>query len=619
MQQTDKFISLHHSLMDLGHSDGFVNHSYEQKLKKILKSCAHQLKVERVSLWSFNHNQTEIYCELLYRLNPNLFESGLVLEQPKFPRYFKAIIEDRLINANYAPTDPATAEFADVYLAGLGITSMLDVPIFSSGDRYGVLCIEHVGEPREWDLAEMSYATAVADKIALINEHESWLRARESVDFLQHNDLLTGLENRTSFHQRIDRTLHAQAGNISPCALIIAGIDDFTGINDHWGHQQANEVLIRLADRFEKASKNKEYKISRLGGDNFGFWLPHILFEEQIDECISCLKDKILKPVKTLKNNLIQVSASFGVVIFPLASTSIHDPIRCAEIAMLRAKSKGRGSIEFFSVDWISEYQAKRSFEKELETAISEEQLCPYYQPIVDSHTHQCIGIEALVRWKHPTRGVLTPYHFLSTANELGKISELGDIMLRKVCQHLAIIRQHGISLNWASVNLAAEQLYDTSLVSFLTRLLEQHKLPGSMIELEIVEELISLDSEIVTKQIGALAELGVRLAIDDFGTGYSSLSRLKHLPVSKLKIDKSFVDGLMEGDDDQCIANSIIGLGAGLNLDIVAEGVENIDQAQWLSNAGCTYLQGYYFAKPMPFEELLTVIEQPRLLSEFE
>jgi len=214
-----------------------------------------------------------------------------------------------------------------------------------------------------------------------------------------------------------------------------------------------------------------------------------------------------------------------------------------------------------------------------------------------------------LVRWQHPTQGLITPFHFLPLAAELGLMTRLGSFMMRQACSDISKLRKSGTDVKWVSINLSADQLYNTQLISEVESLLSEFNLPSNVIEFEIIEELISHDSDIVRSQLLAIAKLGIKLSIDDFGTGFSSLSRLKHLPVSKLKIDKSFVDGLPDSVDDQCIAQSIIGLAKGMNLDIVAEGVENLAQGEWLIDHGCDFLQGYFYAKPTNFDSIQTML----------
>jgi len=283
----------------------------------------------------------------------------------------------------------------------------------------------------------------------------------------------------------------------------------------------------------------------------------------------------------------------------------VHDPIRSAEVAMQRAKMKDRGGVSYFTADFMVELQESQRLEQEITTAFDKGELLSHYQPIISADTGKVVGIEALVRWQHPELGLIPPYQFLPLVNKLGLMSKLGSIMLRQACEDVKKLLSGNVGIEWISINLAADQLYDPHLATEISQLISEYEIPSDIIELEIIEELISQNSDIVRYQLEAISALGVKLSIDDFGTGFSSLSRLKHLPVSKIKIDKSFVDGLPEAEDDQCIVDAIIGLGEGMNLNLVAEGVETLAQADWLIQKGCQYLQGYLYAKPMSFESL--------------
>ncbi|MBN4055545.1 EAL domain-containing protein, partial [bacterium AH-315-K03] len=315
------------------------------------------------------------------------------------------------------------------------------------------------------------------------------------------------------------------------------------------------------------------------------------------------------KPISLSQSKSIEVSASLGVFTYPQEDIAIKNPIRAAETAMARAKKQSKGSTEYFSIDWMKQLRARRSQEEQLLEAFNNNQLKAHYQPILSGETGEFVGLEALVRWQHPQKGLITPDLFLPLATKLGLMPRLGKFMLRQACKDIQTLRQSGIKIQWMSVNLSAEQLYNLHLAQEVENALKEFDIPNNIIELEIVEELISQDSELVQSQLNAIAKLGVSLSIDDFGTGFSSLSRLKHLPVSKLKIDKSFVDGLPDSEDDQCIVRSIIGLARGMNLSVVAEGVETSPQAQWLIERGCDFLQGYFYSKPVEFDKLKEIL----------
>jgi len=590
--------------MKLAHGNGFVNRGRISRIKEIIALCAQQLRTSRVSVWKFCDAPERIECEVLYSRNNQSYDSGKILTQENYPSYFRAMRTSRLINVDDAINDPRTSEFSEHYLKPLDIRSMLDAPIFSSGQLYGVLCIEHTESIKPWDIAEMSYAASIADTLSLINEQANWLQAQGRLTLLERLDSLTGLENRRFFQQRLAQDLKSGDPDRQR-AIILLGLDFFTKINDEHGPKPADYILTALADRFDQNSNALGVRLARVGGDVFAFWVSRIENSDTITDILASLQALSSAPINLPNNTIIEVSVSTGVFVYPLANTLIHDPIRSAEVAMQRAKMKDRGGVSYFSADFMVELQENQKLEREITKAFDNSELLSYYQPIVSGDTGKVAGIEALVRWQHPKLGLIPPYQFLPLMNKLGLMSKLGSIMLRQSCADIKKLLDENVKIEWVSINLAADQLYDPNLAGEVSRLIAEFEIPSGIIEFEIIEELISQNSDIVRSQLDAISALGVKLAIDDFGTGFSSLSRLKHLPVSKIKIDKSFVDGLPEAEDDQCIVDAIIGLAEGMNLNLVAEGVETQAQADWLTQKSCRYLQGYLYAKPMDFRSL--------------
>jgi len=609
MVDAEKFKSLQQSLMSLSNSGPYIEGDKNSKLRSILKESAKQLKASRAAIWRFEDGDQLLHCEHLYNLQDDHFDQGQTLKQSDYPNYFREVHASRIIDASDARQDKRTAEFSEHYLIPQNIYSMLDVPLHFSGRYSGILCIEHADSTRNWDVAEMSYATSIADTISLLDEREVWIEAQKKLTSLEQTDTLTGLENRNFFQQRIKKDSKLAASD-SRAACIVYGIDYFTGVNDTYGFQGADRLLRELSRRFHKWGEQTGTNISRLGGDTFGFWMPALNHEHQLESHLSDINKMTTQPISVSDNEQIEIKASMGVVVLS-EQQKIEDPIRCAEIAMNKAKSQRRGSQAYFSPKWLKELNTDKELEAQVLLAFEHQQLLAHYQPIIASETGSIAGVEALVRWQHPGKGLIPPFQFLPIVTQLGLMTRLGSFMLRQACKDLRKMRDEGMSINWISVNLSAEQLYHPSLASEIKSLLEEFELDSSSIELEIVEELISHDSEVVQAQLNAIAELGIKLSIDDFGTGYSSLSRLKDLPVTKLKIDKAFVDGLPDLDSDRCISRSIIGLAKGMQFDLVAEGVETHAQQIWLKKHGCDFFQGYFFAKPMNLEHLLEFASQ--------
>lgn len=601
MGRTKQLERFHSSLIQICDDSAYLRGGVRQKIEMLLRLASLQLNAARVSAWRYNPERTKIVCYCLYDFCSEKIDSGLELGIEDFPRYFEAMASNRVIVANDARQHYATSEFTEKYLSPMGIYSMVDTPIYSSDGQHGVLCVEDSQQDREWSVDEVSFIIAVADKISLALEHRAWQKASEKLRQANSIDPLTGLENRIAFQNRLDEA--SAIDMYQRKALFVFGVDRFKDINDAIGYNQANEVLKEFSNSLRSLQDIQTSYPARISGDLFALWIPCI--DGSMEQIIAEVMNLVGRQALVLPSGRIEFTVSLGAVETSDSRTSIDSLVRKAEIALARAKISGVGSHAIYDEKWLSELRSRKDTENDFLNALATEQLVPFYQPIIDSSTGKVAGLEALVRWDHPDRGVLAPVFFLPLATEMRLMPQLGELMLSQVIRDIAendSLRR----LSWISVNLSSEQLYSNTLLRLIASLLSEHDIPGDLLELEIVEELISYDTKLVVQQLNAIAELGVRFSIDDFGTGYSSLARLKHLPVSKIKIDRSFVDGLPSDESDCCIANSIIGMAKGLDLAIVAEGAENKEQADWLIQNECHYIQGYYFAKPMALDELL-------------
>jgi diguanylate cyclase len=608
----DKFLTLQQSLTNLGvqnsHSE---KDDTNKKIQLILKSCCQSLNVSRASLWLFSENKQSIVCQYLYINNEDRFEAGLEIFESSCPEYFKALNSNRVINANNAGTDFRTKEFLDNYLTPLNIMSLLDAPIFSDGQLSGVLCIEQTSEVQNWDMAEISYSVSVADCISLIYAQSSWFSEKQRMRYLERVDPLTNLENRLFFQKRLNQDI-SSADITSKCAVILIGLDDFTNINDRFSYNFANKILCKIARRLEKIKSEVPYNLSRVGGDVFALWIPEIKNQTILEAIIVSIKLQFSRQFKTLTNEMIHLSAGVGVFSGDVVEFRGKDPLRKAEIAMLKAKKSNKDAVCHFNPAWLFENQQEALLENEFVAALGNGEIIAFYQPIVQQD-YQTSGfaLEALVRWDHPTKGIISPYIILPIAKRLGLMEELGLTIFEQVCRDIRLFTDVGLNLIKVSVNISSEQLFSSLLVEQIKERLDAQQVSPSLIEFEIVEELISGDFNTLSKQMEKLTDLGINLSIDDFGTGYSSLSRLKHLNVSKLKIDKSFVDGLPNDENDICIVKAIIGLAKGMNLLLVAEGVEQEEQANWLFENGCDCLQGYFISKPIQPADIIKLMTQ--------
>lgn len=596
------------ALLEACETPQYTKLSTLNKVRELLKLTARILNASRVSAWRYSDDKSEIVCVNLYRQDTNQFESGARLGVENYPAYFEAMAKLRVVVANDARTHPATIDFAAGYLEPLGIYSMVDTPIYASNSQHGVLCIEDDKSGRIWRVDEISFIMAIADKISLAIEHQAWLQLSKAVVKAERTDTLTGLENRLAFQERLEKSLIEKMSELSVNhqAVMLIGLDKFSDLNDQLGFSQANELLKSVANQLSAICQIEEAFVARFSGDTFIIWVPDLQIELKslVRRLHQAIDSKCILP----NSEAISISACIGASIISSEVNEVDTSIREAEIALGKAKQIGAGNTAIFDSNWHSELKNRRSREKELLDAIENDELVPYYQPIIETSSKEIKGVEVLIRWQHPEKGTLSPFHFLPLAAEMQIMPRLGDYLLRHVLKdisHSMLLK----TMEWVSINLSPEQLYSNTLIANVTALFDEYGTPKNLIEFEIVEDLISHDASLVLDQFKAIDKLGIQLSIDDFGTGYSSLSRLKHMPVSKLKIDRSFVRGLPEDESDKCIASSIIGMAKGLNLKIVAEGVEDEEQAQWLIANGCDFIQGYLYAKPMPLKQLVEFV----------
>jgi diguanylate cyclase (GGDEF)-like protein/PAS domain S-box-containing protein len=440
------------------------------------------------------------------------------------------------------------------------------------------------------------------------------------------SDPLTGLPNRLLFIDRLGRLIkHTKRRKEYMFAVLFLDLDGFKMINDSLGHQVGDQLIVGVAARLEKclrvtdtvARLGEGFVVARLGGDEFT-----VLLEDLKDPADAKLAaDRLMKAVTApfiLDGKEVFTSMSIGIALSNIDYDQAEDILRDADTAMYRAKSLGKARYEVFDADMRASVLARLQVEMDLRRALERDEFENFYQPIVSLAAGEIVGFEALLRWNHPTRGQLAPEEFISVAEETGLIRELGWWNLREACRQMSEWRgRYDAYANLTmSVNLSPKQFLQPNLVQDVTSLLLELGLPPSALKLELTESTVMGDPSAAVEMLQEIKTLGVSLAIDDFGTGYSSLSYLHRFPLDTLKIDRSFISGISDGEqsgDGSEIARTILPMAKNLNLDVVAEGVETGEQLALLKKLLCKYGQGYYFSKPLSAEETeQLLIEQP-------
>lgn len=416
-------------------------------------------------------------------------------------------------------------------------------------------------------------------------------------------DTLTGLPNRILLVDRLEQAINTASFERSKIAILVVDIDRFKDINDTLGHSTGDRVIRQIAQRLRKIIPEPN-TVARLGGDEFGIILKKFGTKEDAAEVVHTIKETLQVPLK-LEGVRLDIDASIGITLYPEHGKDAQILLQRADVAMYQAKQKHCGFIMYTTT--LDRCNTRRlTLMGELREAIINNELVAYYQPKIDIKTGKIKELEALVRWKHKVHGLVQPDDFIPMAEQTGLIKQLTLWILHESLMQCAKWNDEGFELR-VSVNLSANDLMDVELPETITRTLNAHNVPPEKLLLEITESAVMLDPNRALEVLTNLSTLGVRLSVDDFGTGYSSLSYLSKLPVSELKIDKSFVMGMENNSNNTVIVQATIDLGHNLGLEVVAEGVETASSISLLQPLGCDTLQGYYFTKPLSAQEFNT------------
>ncbi len=418
---------------------------------------------------------------------------------------------------------------------------------------------------------------------------------------LANYDRLTDLHNRTYFAELFEHQIRQQKHGQQ--ALLFIDLDSFKVVNDNFGHNIGDELLQRVAERFRDQLSDKDI-ICRHGGDEF-LVMPESKGSKGGIENLCVNLINALNSSFAIKEHTLHVGCSIGVAYYPEHGHDYLSLLRAADIAMYRAKTQGSEQFQIYNDSLAKELHNKNQLALDLRKAIEQGELSLVYQPKISLTTQDVVGYEALVRWRNKNGEDIEPSVFISIAEEFSLVNKLGEWLVSSVCKQLRLWRKENQSIKKIAINISAKQLLRSDFVTEIVRITNQYDLDASVLELELTESVFIESSEDTLRKLNKLSDLGYSLVIDDYGTGYASLGYLKRFPVSGLKIDKSFIDEILDSEQDRTIVGSTIALAHELGLEIIAEGVENDAQLRLLKQLGCDILQGYYFSKPLSAEEV--------------
>jgi diguanylate cyclase (GGDEF)-like protein/PAS domain S-box-containing protein len=542
---------------------------------------------------------------------------------PSLPDSYAKAIEQMTIGPNAGPsgaaayrrqtitvtditTDPLWEDHRSL-AAEYDFRSVWSTPILShQGEAVGIFAT-YAKRPRRPTDAETRLVN-VATRIAGIAIERKL--AEDRIQFMANHDALTGLPNRILLNDRLSQALLYAQRYDRWVTVLFVDLDNFKLVNDSLGHNAGDELLKTVADRMVKRVRATD-TVVRLGGDEFVIVLND---QPKSTDVISAEARKILtaiaEPVR-LEGRDLRVTSSLGVATYPHDGIDADTLLANADAAMYRAKDAGRDNFQVYTPEMNAKVHEKLLLQEELRNAVARSEFVLHYQPQVDLRTGRVFAVEALVRWNHPRLGMVPPLKFIPKAETTGLIVPIGDWVLREACRQNKAWQDAGLPPMVVGVNVSARQFREKDLLAGVATALRESGLEARFLELEVTESLIMQDVDVAVATMKALQDLGVQLSIDDFGTGFSSLSALKTFPVSRLKLDRSFVHDLPHDESGKAVATAVIALGQTLNLRVIAEGVETDEQLEFLRENNCDEMQGYLFSKPVPPSEIADLIKR--------
>ncbi len=551
--------------------------------------------------------------ETLFEKSP---DGVLIMENDKFVQCNQKIVEMLHCNSKDEVLNTHPLRFCHQFHGdGRGsygkLTDMIDIAVKNGYHNFEWICTRTNNEDFWVDVTLTPINLHNHDVMHVIwrdisdrkRAERKLLEQKDILDYQAHHDSLTELPNRVLFNDRLEQGLEKAKRKKIDLALLFIDLDHFKQINDSLGHSTGDKFLKMVTHRLKNNIRRSD-TLARVGGDEFTIIMEDIRSIEDSSLLAQKILNILVEPFD-IDGRVLYISGSIGISLYPRDGKNVDDLLKYADTAMYKAKDEGRNNFQFYSSD-MTEFALKRvAMKTSLREAIKKEEFVVYFQSQVDASIEKLIGMEALVRWEHPSMGLLSPIEFIDLAVETGMIIEIDNLVMKMAMKQVSAWYKEGLEPGILALNLTMQQLESDNFIQRLQDNIQSSEFNPEWLELEITEGQVMKKPEEAIVKLNQINELGIKIAIDDFGTGYSSLSYLKRFPINKLKIDQSFIKDIPHNDEDVAIVKAIIALAQSLNLDILAEGVETTIQKEFLLANGCKNIQGYYYARPMPSDEM--------------
>jgi diguanylate cyclase (GGDEF)-like protein len=492
------------------------------------------------------------------------------------------------------------------------INALQLIPVIQDKQQLALIVLGHIARP-DLDQEDLALARSYADRIAVALANAEW---EEKLFYQAHFDTLTDLPNRLSMLDRLNRSTEQAQRAGESFAVLFIDLDDFKLVNDSLGHHAGDEMIAIMASRLQSCLRAGD-TVARMGGDEFVMISDAFTSNESTVAAMMKVANKVMEEVAMpleVCGREVRSSSSIGIAIYPRDGSDSTTLLKNADTAMYHAKSMGRGNFQFFSEELNAESVELMNLSSDIKRALENDEFELHYQPKISLQGKHITGAEALIRWHHPERGMVPPGDFIEVAERMGLIGAIGDWTLHETCRQICAWQAAGIPVPRISVNVSAIQIHQQDFANKIADLLDAYRLDPRLLEIEIVEGVLVADMATTTAKLIAIRELGVHISIDDYGTGYSSLSYVRSFPVDTLKIDRCFITNICDNNADRAIVNSTIVLAHNLKLNVIAEGVENLPQAQLLQELGCDQIQGYYYSRPIDAGAIADLFSNPTL-----